>query len=64
MFTYSPAAAPLADITAIRAEALVDVNPDKAPSAVRLSRVFLRNQNRAPVAACTATYAGNGGRSP
>jgi hypothetical protein len=24
------------------------------------SRVFLRNQNRAPVASCTATYAGNG----
>lgn len=61
VFTYSPAPAPLDDISAIRAHLMVDANPGTAPSAVDLgSRVFLRNQNRVPVASCTATYAGTG----
>jgi len=60
-FTYTPGSAPLEDISAIRAHLMVDTNPGQSPTAVDLgSRVFLRNQNRAPVASCTATYAGNG----
>jgi prepilin-type N-terminal cleavage/methylation domain-containing protein len=60
-FTYSPGPAPLEDISAIRAELMVDTNPGESPIAVELSsRVFLRNQNRAPTASCTAEWAGNG----
>ena len=60
-FTYTPGPVPLEDISAIRADLMVDTNPGQSPTAVDLgSRVFLRNQNRAPVASCTATYTGNG----
>ena len=61
VFTYRPAAAPLDEITAIRADLSVDVNPNERPAAVSLgSGVFLRNQNRRPVADCTAVPTGNG----
>jgi prepilin-type N-terminal cleavage/methylation domain-containing protein len=61
VFTFSPGPAPLDDITAIRANLSVDWNPGASPSAATLtSGVFLRNQNRAPVASCTAQYAGTG----
>lgn len=61
IFAYTPGPAPLPDISAIRAELMVDVNPGKSPSAVSLgSGVFLRNQNRLPVASCTAKHAGTG----
>jgi prepilin-type N-terminal cleavage/methylation domain-containing protein len=61
IFSYTPGPAPLDSITAIRANLVVDVNPGQSPIAVDLSsRVFLRNQNRLPVASCTATYTGNG----
>lgn len=57
-FTFSPGPVPTDDITAIRAHLVVDVNPGKSPAAVDLSSgVFLRNQNRAPVASCTAKHA-------
>ena len=61
VFTYVPNSSNLAGIRAIKTQLFMDVNPGKAPDAVRLaSGVFLRNQNRAPEASCTATYAGNG----
>lgn len=61
VFTFSPAPAPLDGITAIRANLMVDWNPGKSPTAATLtSGVFLRNQNRAPVASCTAQFAGTG----
>jgi prepilin-type N-terminal cleavage/methylation domain-containing protein len=61
VFTFTPGAAPVEDITAIRANLVVDWNPGAAPIATDLkSGVFLRNQNRAPVASCTAQYAGTG----
>jgi prepilin-type N-terminal cleavage/methylation domain-containing protein len=61
VFSFSPAAAPTDSITAIRANLMVDWNPGKSPVASTLSSgVFLRNQNRAPVASCTAQYAGTG----
>jgi prepilin-type N-terminal cleavage/methylation domain-containing protein len=61
VFSFSPAAAPTDSITAIRANLMVDWNPGKSPVATTLSSgVFLRNQNRAPVASCTAQYAGTG----
>lgn len=61
IFSYTPGPFPLPDITAIRAELMVDVNPGKSPSAVSLgSGVFLRNQNRLPIASCTAKHAGTG----
>jgi prepilin-type N-terminal cleavage/methylation domain-containing protein len=57
-FSFTPGPAPLDDITAIRADLVVDVNPGQSPAAVDLtSGVFLRNQNRKPVAACTAKHA-------
>ena len=60
VFSYQPAATPLDDIRAVQTRLWTDVNPGKAPAATRLaSGVFLRNQNRAPVPSCTATYAGN-----
>lgn len=61
VFTYTPGPSPVRDITAIRANLMVDWNPGAAPIATDLkSGVFLRNQNRAPVASCTAQYAGTG----
>jgi PKD domain len=61
VFTYRPAAAPLDEITSIRADLSVDVNPNERPAAVSLgSGVFLRNQNRRPAADCTAVSTDNG----
>ena len=61
VFTFTPGPAPLMDITAIRANLVVDTNPGASPVATDLkSGVFLRNQNRAPEASCTAQYAGTG----
>jgi prepilin-type N-terminal cleavage/methylation domain-containing protein len=60
IFAYTQASAALADIKAVQFRLWTDVNPGKRPAATRISSgVFLRNQNRAPVASCTATYAGN-----
>ena len=60
VFGYSPSAADVRAIRAVQTSFWTDVNPGKSPAATRLSSgVFLRNQNRAPVASCTATYAGN-----
>jgi hypothetical protein len=61
VFTYTPDADPLTEISAIRAELMVDNNPGVLPRAVNLgSGVFLRNQNRVPTASCTAIAAGTG----
>ena len=60
-FTFTPGPAPLDDITAIRADLMVDWNPGKSPAAADLrSGVYLRNQNRAPIASCTAKSSGTG----
>ncbi len=49
-----------ADVIAIRIDVRVDVNPGARPEEVPLDTgVFLRNQNRRPVAAFSATVAGN-----
>ena len=61
IFAYN--ATDLTRITSVRTELYVDVNPAKAPAASKLaSGVFLRNQNRAPVASYTATYTGTARR--
>jgi prepilin-type N-terminal cleavage/methylation domain-containing protein len=62
IFEYTPGPAPVSAISAIRAEIAVDVNPGKSPSAATLATgVFLRNQNRKPVASCTTPiYTGTG----
>jgi prepilin-type N-terminal cleavage/methylation domain-containing protein len=61
VFTFTPGPSLVSDITAIRANLVVDTNPGASPIATDLkSGVFLRNQNRAPVASCTAQYAGTG----
>jgi prepilin-type N-terminal cleavage/methylation domain-containing protein len=61
VFTFTPGPSPVSAIAAIRANLVVDTNPGAAPVATDLkSGVFLRNQNRAPVASCTAQYAGTG----
>ena len=62
VFSYTPTGALLTDIQAVQSELFVDVTPgSKAPAATRLaSGVFLRNQNRAPVASCSAVATGNG----
>lgn len=61
IFTYNSAQP--TSITRVRTDLFVDINPGDAPSATKLtSGVFLRNQNRAPVAAFTATYTGTGRR--
>jgi prepilin-type N-terminal cleavage/methylation domain-containing protein len=61
VFTFTPDASPTSEISAIRAELMVDTNPGVLPRAVSLgSGVFLRNQNRPPVSACTAIAAGTG----
>jgi prepilin-type N-terminal cleavage/methylation domain-containing protein len=60
VFSFVPGPAPLEAIKSIRSQLAIDVNPGKQPVATKLaSGVFLRNQNRAPVASCTATYAGS-----
>ena len=60
VFSFVPGPAPLEDIKSIHSELAVDANPGKSPAASTLdSGVFLRNQNRAPVASCTATHAGS-----
>jgi prepilin-type N-terminal cleavage/methylation domain-containing protein len=62
IFEYTPGPAPVDSITAIRADLYVDVNPGQSPKAVNLNTgVFLRNQNRQPVASCTTPiYTGTG----
>jgi prepilin-type N-terminal cleavage/methylation domain-containing protein len=62
IFKYTPGPTPLGAITAIRADLMVDVNPGKSPSAATLGTgVFLRNQNRKPIASCTTPiYTGTG----
>ena len=62
IFDYTPGPAPVTSITAIRANLLVDVNPGQSPKAVSLDTgVYLRNQNRQPVASCaTPIYTGTG----
>jgi prepilin-type N-terminal cleavage/methylation domain-containing protein len=61
VFTYTPVATPVSEISAIRAELMVDTNPGALPRAVSLgSGVFLRNQNRVPTSSCTAIAAGTG----
>jgi type II secretory pathway component PulJ len=69
VFTYNQqdqadVAAPvptLSDISSVRAKLFLDINPGRAPGETALSTgVFLRNQNRRPVANCTATPGGNG----
>lgn len=61
VFTYN--ATDLKAITTVHTDLVIDRNPGKAPDALKLSSgVFLRNQNRRPVAALTATYTGTGRR--
>lgn len=62
IFQYTPGPSDVTKITAIRADLYVDVNPGQSPKAVSLNTgVFLRNQNRQPVASCTTPlYTGTG----
>jgi prepilin-type N-terminal cleavage/methylation domain-containing protein len=62
IFQYTPGPSDVTKITAIRADLYVDVNPGQTPQAVNLNTgVFLRNQNRVPVASCTTPiYTGTG----
>ena len=62
VFEYTPGPSDVTKITAIRADLYVDVNPGQSPKAVDLNTgVFLRNQNRVPVASCTTPiYTGTG----
>jgi prepilin-type N-terminal cleavage/methylation domain-containing protein len=62
IFQYTPGPTDVTKITAIRADLYVDVNPGQSPQAVNLNTgVFLRNQNRVPVASCTTPiYTGTG----
>ena len=62
IFEYTPGPSDVTKITAIRADLYVDVNPGQSPKAVNLNTgVFLRNQNRQPVASCTTPiYTGTG----
>jgi hypothetical protein len=54
VFTYDATA--VGEIAAIHVDLRVDVDPGKAPAAAKLATgVFLRNQNRKPTAAFTAT---------
>ena len=61
VFTYSPTGATITDVKAIKFELLVDadVRDDRRQARVA-SGVFLRNQNRRPVADFSATYTGQG----
>ena len=57
IFTYN--SSDLKQITTVHTDLLIDTDPGRAPRATRLSTgVFLRNQNRRPVAALSATYTG------
>jgi prepilin-type N-terminal cleavage/methylation domain-containing protein len=62
IFSYTPGPTKLDEITAISADLWVDVNPTQSPRSVNLNTgVFLRNQNRKPVASCTTPiYTGTG----
>jgi hypothetical protein len=61
VFTYDTAT--LADINSIGIQLFLDTTPGRSPSETALnSGVFLRNQNRRPIAAFTATTAGTGMR--
>jgi prepilin-type N-terminal cleavage/methylation domain-containing protein len=62
IFRYTPGPTNLDEITAISADLWVDVNPNQSPKAVSLNTgVFLRNQNRKPVASCSSPiYTGTG----
>jgi prepilin-type N-terminal cleavage/methylation domain-containing protein len=62
VFSYTPSSVDLTAIRAIQTELFVDVTPGTdSPAASRLaSGVFLRNQNRVPVASCSAVFAGTG----
>jgi hypothetical protein len=52
---------PLPDIATVRMALWVDPNPGKGAAETQLnSGVFLRNENRRPVANCTAAATGNG----
>lgn len=59
LFTYD--AVPLTDIASVHVDLQLDEDPTRAPGAVQLATgVFLRNQNRRPVAAFTATKTAQG----
>jgi type II secretory pathway pseudopilin PulG len=61
IFTYNDTV--LDRITSIQVQLFSDVDPTRRPEATRLaSGVFLRNQNRAPVASFTATDTGTSHR--
>ena len=63
VFTYSPQGAQESDIKAVKFELLVDYDArDDRRQARVASGVFLRNQNRRPVADFSATYTGTGGQ--
>ena len=54
VFSYNAAA--LTAITTVRADLFIDLEENRGPTATELSTgVFLRNQNRAPVASFTAS---------
>ncbi|MEJ7787316.1 MAG: hypothetical protein WKF96_21140 [Solirubrobacteraceae bacterium] len=56
---FVPDTTDVLSVNSFRVEMLVDVNPGRSPLPSRLSSgVFLRNQNRAPIAAATATATG------
>jgi hypothetical protein len=58
LFSYNSAT--LADISSIHADLFIDLTPTNAPTETRLSTgVFLRNQNRKPSAAFSATVVGS-----
>lgn len=60
-FTYSPNAADRSAITHLGAALYVDLDPVRGPAETRIrTGVYLRNQNRSPVAGFTASPTGNG----
>ncbi|MEP6953343.1 MAG: hypothetical protein ABI950_04675 [Solirubrobacteraceae bacterium] len=60
LFTFSPAL-PLTAITSVHIDAFVDLDTGRNPAETTISSgVFLRNQNRAPSAAFTATASAQG----
>jgi prepilin-type N-terminal cleavage/methylation domain-containing protein len=61
VFSYTPPGVATTDIKAIKFELLVDTDVrDERRQARVASGVFLRNQNRRPIADFTATYTGQG----